>query len=236
MDRSKAIDKIRKCLALSRSANEHEAGAALRQAQALMREHGIDEGDLQLADVAEHGAVSPCMASNVWEVRLGQMVADAFGCITFSAIHYVLAGYSKRKRRERMFVGVGGAAEVATYAYEVLARQCAAARLRHIAQQKRCKPITKTARGDLFAQGWVVGASQLVERLAGRPAHRALIHQYMDRHHPQLRDVDARNTAVGRNVRDDAVQGLRAGQQARLDRGLGQAAGPAQLQHAEGAR
>ena len=35
MNRDDALKKIKKCLALSRSANEHEAAAALRQAQAL---------------------------------------------------------------------------------------------------------------------------------------------------------------------------------------------------------
>ena len=38
MNRDDALKKIKKCLALSRSANEHEAAAALRQAQALMRD------------------------------------------------------------------------------------------------------------------------------------------------------------------------------------------------------
>lgn len=32
-DKSKILDKIKKCLALSKSSNQHEAQAALRQAQ-----------------------------------------------------------------------------------------------------------------------------------------------------------------------------------------------------------
>ena len=37
----KILDKIKKCLVLASSANEHEAAAALRQAQKLMEAHGI---------------------------------------------------------------------------------------------------------------------------------------------------------------------------------------------------
>lgn len=46
MDRAKILDKIKKCLALSKSPNEHEAAAALRQAQKLMERHGITERDI----------------------------------------------------------------------------------------------------------------------------------------------------------------------------------------------
>ena len=35
------LAKIRKCLALARSANEHEAAAALAKARQLMEEHGV---------------------------------------------------------------------------------------------------------------------------------------------------------------------------------------------------
>lgn len=41
--REKKLDKIRKCLRLSKSAEPHEAAAAIRHAQALMRELGIED-------------------------------------------------------------------------------------------------------------------------------------------------------------------------------------------------
>ncbi len=70
MNRDDALKKIKKCLALSRSANEHEAAAALRQAQALMREHGLREKDVSLADVAEVKVKACSTAANAWELRL----------------------------------------------------------------------------------------------------------------------------------------------------------------------
>jgi hypothetical protein len=50
MNRDDLLRKIRACLRLSKSANEHEAAAALRQAQALMREHGISPREAALED------------------------------------------------------------------------------------------------------------------------------------------------------------------------------------------
>lgn len=75
--RNKALDKIRKCMALSRSSNEHEAAAALRQAQALMRKYGLEEDDvaqveylscLVVARDYEYGKRKPLMLSSVVSV------------------------------------------------------------------------------------------------------------------------------------------------------------------------
>lgn len=66
VDRAKILDKIKKCLASSASANEHEAAAAPRQAQSLMRLHDIGEAEIE------------------WEATLAGSVADAFGCVHVS--------------------------------------------------------------------------------------------------------------------------------------------------------
>ncbi len=56
MDKERILEKIKKCLALSKSANEHEAAQALKQAQALMREYGITDIEVELSAVTETGA------------------------------------------------------------------------------------------------------------------------------------------------------------------------------------
>jgi hypothetical protein len=58
MDKNKAIEKIKKCLALGKSANEHEAAQALKQAQALMREYGISDADVALSDIKKHACTA----------------------------------------------------------------------------------------------------------------------------------------------------------------------------------
>lgn len=50
--------KIRKCLSLAKSANEHEAAAALAKARELMEMHGISDDDLAMAEIEEATARS----------------------------------------------------------------------------------------------------------------------------------------------------------------------------------
>lgn len=228
MDREKAFAKIRKCLALAKSPNPHEAGNALRQAQALMRELGIDETDVELADVQEVSTKGPSSAVVQWQSNLAALVADAFGCEYFGSRHLRIAvGGSSRAHRMYHFVGIGPAAEVASYTFDVLGRQCAKARMAHIAKQPRnCKPITKTARGDLFAVAWVDGVRALVKRFAGSERRTELLEAYMARNYPDLVSVTPKRRDVGRNVRDDdALAGFAAGQRADLKRALDGAEG-----------
>lgn len=224
MDRDKALAKIKKCLALGRSANEHEAAAAMRQAQKLMAEFGLDSVDVALADVAEAGSRAVMQAVVAWESELGHMVAEAYGCQTY-VTRRLLTGRGSRSRvvAFRCFVGVGAAAEVAQYTFDVLSRQCAKARLAHIAKQPHsCKPITKTARGDVFALHWVFAVRSMVERFAGSERHTALLEAYMQRQHPELTDVTPKRREVGRNVKHtDAWAGAEAGARATLRQGLG---------------
>jgi hypothetical protein len=219
-----ALKKIKKCLALSRSANEHEAAAALRQAQALMREHGLREQDVSLADVTEVRVKACSTAANAWELRLVGVIADAFGCETFGQLEgrFNDAGNYVRTRHW-VFVGMQAAPSVAGYACEVLLRQCAKSRLAHIAKQpKNCKPITKTARGDAFAMGWVIAASQLVERFAQPEADKALLLTYIDQQHGELTKGKARDITKARKTdMGHFAAGHRSGESAQLNRGVG---------------
>ena len=52
MDKEKVLDKIKKCLALGQSANEHEAAQALKQAQALMEKYEVNAVDIALSRVS----------------------------------------------------------------------------------------------------------------------------------------------------------------------------------------
>lgn len=154
MTRDEALDKIKKCLALAASPEAHEAAAALRQAQKLMAQFGLSEADVTLADVAEVRQQAQNVPMVPWEVALASLVATAFGCETYTTQRPKLGkGLQVRRLRYYVFIGVGPAPEVAGYAFDVLACQCAKDRRRHIGQQsKNCKPKTKVARGDCI--GW----------------------------------------------------------------------------------
>lgn len=224
MDREKALAKIKKCLALAKSSNPHEAAAAMRQAQILMSQHNISETDLSLADVGESAVSARLNAATPWETHLVQMIAEAFGCSYLSqSIRYLTASHAVARKREYIFIGVGSAPEVAGYAFNVLARQCAKDRLEHIRRQpKSCKPITKTARGDEFALGWVAGVRRLVQMFSGSERSQHLIDQYIATKYPDLETRDVKDRAKGRNVSlNDRYEGMAAGRKAKLDRGVG---------------
>jgi hypothetical protein len=223
MDRDQALAKIKKCLALGRSANEHEAATAMRQAQKLMEQFDVDATDVELSEVSESRTKAAMAVLVSWETELGHMVADAFGCLTYIT-RSRLPGQSlfMRPQPMRVFVGVGQAAEIASYTFEVLSRQCQRARSAHIAAQPRnCKQVTKTARGDRFALYWVLAVQELVEAFAGSDRRVELLETYMQREHPDMVEVKAKRRDVGRNVRhEDSWAGAEAGRKASLPHGV----------------
>ena len=224
MTKDQALQKIKKCLALGRSATEHEAAAAMRQAQKLMELFNLREQDVSLADVNEVKVKASSTAANVWELRLVGLIAEAFGCETFGQLSgkYNDAGTFVRARHW-VFVGIDSAPTVAGYACEVLVRQCVKARLVHIGRQpKNCKPITKTARGDAFAIGWVSAVRGMVERFAQPATDKALLLAYIDANHGELKTGKARDTSKARKTDvGHFIAGRHAGEKAELHRGVG---------------
>ena len=220
MDRDQALAKIKKCLALANSGNPHEAAAGLRQAQKLMAEHDLGELDVELAQVSEGKTAVRSSPKNLWEALLTNLVADSFGCVH---LYRQVFSWDSTSKFQNVFIGVGAAPEVAKYAYEVLSRQLVKDRSAHIKKQpSRCKSLTKTARGDEFARGWIYGVRGLVERFAGKEENQLLIEQYMQAKFPDLKTQKSVNRALGRNVNSqDLYEGISAGRSADLNRGVG---------------
>lgn len=222
MEKEDVIKKIKKCLALAKSENPTEAATAMRQAQKLMELYQINDLDVSLADVSEAAARAYTVNIVNWESQLAGMIADAFGCHRHSQHAYGLKNGKVARTHSYIFVGVGAAPTVAQYAYEVLSRQCGVARKAHISKQpKNCKPATKTARGDLFAQGWVCGVQRLVERFSGTAKDDELIEQYLKINYPALTTVKPKDRTAGKNTKiNDFYHGKSEAGNARLDRGV----------------
>lgn len=222
MNRDQALSKIKKCLALAASSNPHEAAAGARQAQKLMAEHGLNETDVQLSDVATQACATPTNSQPLWEVSLASAIGDAFGCDSIWSSQRTLIGNRSVRKCKVIFIGIGAAAQIAGYAWDVLSRQCAKARLAHIRKQPaRCKPITLTARGDEFAFGWVMGVREKLEAFAAPERNVLLIEQYKAVTWPETSPLKVKDRSVGRNVsRNDFHQGALAGKSADLNRGV----------------
>lgn len=214
-DNDKILSKIKKCLALAKSSEPNEAAAALRQAQKLMDMHGISENDVELTDVS----MTSCNAGTAntppqWLVGLIQLVSDTFGVSPL----YATTWFEGSKVR---FIGVGSQPEVAGYVFDVLYRQLKRERANHVKAQTRCKPATKTRRGDLFAEGWVYGASKLVTNFEQPEKHKDLIKRYMNKTFGEVNTKKARTTSAARgNDNNSMSAGYSAGKKAELNRAM----------------
>lgn len=214
MDHKKALEKIKKCLRLASSSNPHEAAAALRQARALMEKYQVDQTDVEIADVEEHGARSGSKINPVkWESTLASTVAKAYSCRLI-----FMAGIGDWRF-------IGEMAEVASYAMTVLLRQVRQARREYIAANlKRCKPATKTKRADVFCDAWVWAVYSKVLEFAGAKPSQA-VEAYVAKYHPELVsgtsvDRNAKSSPLSARSLNDAAAGITAASGVRLNHGV----------------
>jgi len=217
------LARIRKCLALSASSNENEAAAALAKARELMREHGITDEQLRLAEIEEATArASRNQRPPAWENYL-----DA-------AVRYALDVHSFIDANgDRRFVGRGAAPEVAAYAFAVLFRQLKKARAAYIsARLKRCKPGRKRQRADVFCEGWAAAVLNKIAAISPAPtaAEDEDVQRYLVAQYPSLVPVDARKARMkGGGVHNDYWSGCSAGNAVELHSGVGSAGAPLAL-------
>lgn len=234
MDKQTAIGKIRKCLALAKSSEPHEAAAAMRQAQKLIEQFGIEHPEPLVAGVSEEWSKSAAASRPVrYEVALVSTVADAYGCeLVFTrrlnrAHSDIEGGYS--------FIGIDPGPEVASYTFDVLARQLRAPRRDYIRSKlRRCGPKNKTARADEFCEGWVRAVRQSIQPAQRSGAQDALVDAYMRANcaatsslSPTRREVGGRRDSFG-----DRMSGYASGKRANVSKGLGTAPEIARLGHA----
>lgn len=217
MSRDKNLNKIRKCLALSKSSNPHEAAAALRQAKKLMSQYGVSEQDIDLLNVKKFGAKSGnANKPPKWMHMLVAVICEAFSVDAFFKNDLLIRG------AEVQFIGIDEAPEIAGYAYDVLRRQLVKDRSEHVKKQSRCKPATKTRRGDLFAENWVMGVHHIVMQFAAPMSekHKQLIETYKNANHKNLRSSKPREHKAKGNDWQSQDAGYSKGRNAKINQGV----------------
>lgn len=207
----KVLEKLKKLLALAKSDNPHEAALALQRAQKLMQAYNITQNDLALSDIDESisrywaaGSVNPPR----YMLGLLDLIQTAFG--VKSIIH---SGFNPRVG----FYGNKGRVELASYTWEVLARQLIAARKSYIGQQnKRIKNKTKTSRGDKFAEGWVLAVRSEVHLFAMSREERELAKLWLEQKYPDSGTTTGREAGKSRDADMSRHLGYREGENIRL--------------------
>lgn len=220
-NKNRIMDKIIRCLALSKSSNEHEASTALRQAHALMQKHDISVKDVELVDIKFKASnTRSAKRPPIYQIALANMIAKLFGCE-----NYIGNGAGDRSHiRVMCFVGLEMHSEIASYAYDALFRQLKQARQAYIKTElKRVRLAkNKAARADAFCLGWVATVRQLVKTLVPLSTDMALIERAM-RQELDLKTtngVDRVSKSKVRTGTHDFHNGLVAGKDAQLNHGM----------------
>lgn len=225
------LRKIARCLALSESSNEHEAAAAMRQAQALMQKHRLTEKDVAMAEVKIQQGHLLKVRLKRWEWTLAIIVAEAMNCR--SVIDVVRHPRTHAWCEVSLFIGVAPAQEVAAYAYQALHTKAAQARRDYVSWLRKSRGrksgLTPETRGDHFLLGWIgqvsaklreiapeVETSDSKALVATETREQALIREYMDQN-MHITQVQPR---AGMQYAEDLRNGAAVGSQVELHHGL----------------
>ena len=216
MKTEKILDKIKKCLALSKSSNSNEAATAMRQAQALMRKYGVNQDQVDLSDVnSAYAAAGTVQNPARYHQMLICLICDAFGV---EAIYNIETVFGTKTTIE--FIGIDAQPIIASYTYEVLYRQLKKDRADYMKTLNRFKRANKTRKADLFAEGWVQSVWSKVTSFAQPQKHKDLIKRYKESNHKNLgKTKDRKHKATAKD--DGALDaGYRSGSKANLHHGM----------------
>ena len=176
--KARMLSKIKKCLALSKSSNEHEAAAALRQAQKLMELHGICEAEVELVDFGEQLVVVTDYAFSEKRpmilLAIVDLIKHAMGvtCTLGATMHGTRAVHSVR------YFGPISRVVMAAYAHEVVYAACKKGWRRYLAEEPELTGVPG-ARASYFL-GWCMGVRKKVAALVATPDEEAKTKAKMD--------------------------------------------------------
>ena len=218
VDRGKerALEKIKKCLALSESDNPNEAEAALRQARKLMEKYRLEMADVESSRAQEYQLKvgKGTRQSAQWVRLLGLVVANAMGCICFFR-HGTLG-------QSLIFIGGEGSGELAAYAYEVLARQLTNSRKKYLLELPDFGKAYKRKMGTLYAEGWIRGIAQRVEQFGGMDERtERAVSAFCDKHYPDLPLSEFKRRKVSPSEYQACLLGESDGSKVELHRPMG---------------
>ena len=83
------------------------------------------------------------------------------------------------------------------------------------------KTSTKTARADLFCEGWCNGVYHKITALVPSEQESQLVAQYIEKHHPNLSAGESRAAKATKRAQSAEVHGWIAAKQVELNAGVG---------------
>lgn len=220
MSDKRILAKIKKLMAMVERGNPHESANAMKKVQALMAEHQLSSEDVALSgiDANKVKAANNSERQPKWSLLLVSLVRQAFGVEAIMCHEQLTWG---RNTAEVMFIGPAERVEIAGYVYTVLARQLKAARAEYISSlSKRMKTSTKTARADLFCEGWCNGVYHKITALVPTEQESQLVAQYIEKHNPNLSTGESRAAKATKRDQSASLHGWIAAKQVELNAGV----------------
>ena len=164
---SRILDKITKCLSLANDSRGDPATAAiaLRQAQALMRQHNVTEDGLAAASCDHESLRSAFSVSQPkpYETNLMRVVSQAFGC---EVVWTSSSSHASNVFGSFTLIGPKSGVTVDKHAAVVLQRQLVKARADFVRTHSHLTSKAKTVEADGFCVGWVQAVRKTVDAFA----------------------------------------------------------------------
>lgn len=212
--RKRALERIRKCLALTSSSNPHEAEAAMRQARKLMDKFNLEASDIEASRVEEFWLNIGKSKSipEQWQRMLGVTISEAFGCAVFFS-------YGTVAGRHFVFVGERGQPELCAYAYEVLLRQLKESRRKYLADLSDSSRGIRRKKSMLYTEGWIRAIYKQVQQFSGvsEESERA-IQAYMNQNHAGMKPSGMKRRKLTEAEYRAHLKGMEDGEGASLHR------------------
>ena len=217
MDRVEAMKKIKKCLALSKSANSNEAATALRHAQKLMEMHNVSNAEVDLEQYGQEHVDVPIQITKkppLALARLVQLVRAAFGV---QAVYETRMGVSDLSFRVRYF-GRVERVQMAVYAHTVIYRAYEAAWRQMLEENPSLRGV-QGARAS-FQVGYLAAIREKVDAIGFSDEEAATLELVKSNHYGhELVAVKARSARLSGEILD---AGKRAGAGFEINRPMGQ--------------
>lgn len=171
MDKQRALEKIKKCLDLSKSANEHEAANALAMAQKLMKKYQLSEVDVSLAELSE----------KLTEQKFARKPAQYIISLMFTIDRAFGVDSTLHGGRAR-FYGDSFRVDLAQYAFDVVIGLIKTKRREFLKElHGNCNQKTRNARTDSFCNGFVAAIDRNIDSMDVTPEYKESLKLYFSK-------------------------------------------------------
>lgn len=205
MDRTKVLDKIQKCLALGKSPNEHEAAAAMRQAQKLMERHGVTEQEIGFIGFASETVQTAIQSGKKVPLTLQAitgLVLRAFGVKGVYSRVLLKKDYNFAVK----YYGPEHRVMLAAYAHEVMSRSVEGAWQQYLKANPHAKGKHGARAG--FYLGWVHAVSAKVTDFGMEDSERVATEALINKDNGQLsKPVENKQKVYNSTMQAGAARG-----------------------------